>query len=327
MTHALPISVSTGPAAALASSHAGTPRPDRDQPTAPDPAGADEVRFLSWNVRKGTYVKQACEWIDERMPDVVMWQEFQRADRARIEDWLGMETYLAPPLPGSSNDNAILVRPGGPLAVTAEYEHRWAPWHAPANIEVRLHGDGGALSRHGLFLVSKHDCYWSALPRQIEADWLTTLAKPGRLALIMGDWSGFPAGTDIDWKAVEDRAFYVNHTYLDGNGIRRTDDRADRTTTDAEFVDPARWAADRLGQPRALDPTTGYGPDKIRQAGPTRTDRAAMSAELAAAITRFAVGDPVEHPELDWISDHRPLELFLDRRALHMIVNRAPARS
>lgn len=323
MTRALPTAASAEPAA--------PPSSPVDQPTAPDlsgaeahAAGADEIRLLSWNVRKGTYVKQACAWIGERMPDVVMWQEFQRADRARIEDWLGMEAHLAPPLPGSSNDNAILLRPGGPLAVTAEYEHRWAPWHAPANIEVRLHGADGILSRRGLCLVSKHDCYWSALVRQIEADWLTTLAKPGRLALVMGDWNGFPAGTGIDWESVEDRAFYVNRTHLDGDGVRRTDDRADRTVADAGFTDPAGWAADRLGQPRALAPTAGYGPDKARQAGPTRIDRAAMSAELAPAVTRFTVGDRAEHPELDWISDHRPLELVLDRHTLHTIMNRAP---
>jgi exonuclease III len=285
----------------------------------------DRIRLLSYNVRQGRRARQACEWINGRHPDVVFWQELQPDDVTDVETWLGMDAYVAAPRPGSRNDNALFLRPDGPFALKEEYRHSWAPWHAPANIEVRLRGADGELSERTLCLVSKHDCYWSPTLRHIENEWLTTLAKPGWLAAVMGDFNSFRTGTAIDWGTVKDRAFYVNRTHACiCCGERHTDDLADRTLLDAGFIEAARWAREHLGQHRAMDPTAGYGPDKAAQAGLTAIDRGYLTAELKEAITGFQVGDRTAYPELERISDHLPLVLDLSRSALHTIMS-APA--
>ncbi|WP_172388138.1 hypothetical protein [Streptomyces sp. MNP-20] len=275
---------------------------------------AHEIRLISWNVQKGRHTEQACRWIAAQRPDIVAWQELQPGDLKKVQGLLRLHGYPAVKLHGSTNDNSIFVHDDGLFMVEEEYEHGWAPWHAPANIEVRLRGAGEDVSQRKLSVVSTHDCYWSSTVRLQEAEWATTLAKPGYLCIRTGDGNGFPTDApDIDWSKVEDKAFMVNRTYLAEDGTRRTDDRADRILTAAGFIDAARYVADKFGRREALRPTAGYGKDKAQQAGPQRIDRTIVSAELTPAIKDFIIGDP--DPETDALlqswSDHLPQQLVL----------------
>ncbi|MEI5098514.1 hypothetical protein RB200_07315 [Streptomyces sp. PmtG] len=254
-----------------------------DQVTREHPG--NELRLLAWNVQKGKRVEEVCEWIVPQRADAVLWQEMRPGDLMRVQRLLRMHGYAAVPLPGSRNDNVIFVHEDGVFTVEEPHEHGWAPWHAPAHIEVRLRGAGDDVSRRKLSLVSKHDCSWSSAVRLIEADWMTSFARPGYLFIGMGDWNGMPTDAPpINWSAVKDRAFMVNRTYLTEDGTRRTDDRADRILSDVGFVDAARYVAHDLGRPEALRETAGYGEAGARQAGPQRIDRTVLSAELAPAI-------------------------------------------
>ncbi|GHC88316.1 hypothetical protein [Streptomyces flavofungini] len=278
----------------------------------------NEIRLLSWNVSTDSHIVEACAWIAQQHPDAVLWQGLHPDDLLRVQKLLHMHGYPAIPLPGSPHSNAIFVHDDGLFAVEDEYEHGWAPWHAPANIAVRLRGAGGELSERVLSLVSKHDCSWSATVRSIEADWYTTFAAPGYLLIGMGDWNGMPTEARlIDWRNVKDKAFMVNRTYIAEDGTRRTDDRADRILTAAGFIDAARHVAHELGQHSAQRATAGYGQAGTRQAGPQRIDRTVLSVELGASIKAYTVGDPDPDTDqhLETLSGHRPqqLVLYLDR--------------
>ncbi|MFE0136187.1 hypothetical protein ACFWY6_32165 [Streptomyces sp. NPDC059037] len=208
------------------------------------------ITFVFCNIRKGERVDAACDWIREQKPHVVLWQEMQACDLLHVQTRLEMHGYPAAKTSASGNDNVIFLHDDGLFAVTQEHPHSWAGWHAPANVSVKMRNADGQLSPRSLSLVSEHSCYWSASRRMDEANWYTTLAKDGWLAIAAGDWNGYAQGegpTAQDWERVEDRAFFVNRTWLAEDGSRRTDDRGDRILTAAGFVDAARWAADRLG--------------------------------------------------------------------------------
>lgn len=282
----------------------------------------DEVTLVSWNIKKGERVDAACDWINEQNPDVVLWQEMQANDFLHAQARLRMRGYPAAKTSTSGNDNVIFLHDDGLFAVTDEHLHPWSPWHAPANVSVRMRGDGAQLSPRTLSLVCEHSCYWSADHRKHEADWYTTLAKDGWLAIGAVDWNGYPedeAPDDDSWKHVADRAFYVNRTWLAEDGSRRTDDRADLILRAAGYIDAARWATDHLGQTDALTPTAGHGKEKQRQGGPSRIDRAYLSSELGPAIKHFRIGDT---PSTREISDHLPAVLVLRRHVLTTTLNR-----
>lgn len=277
--------------------------------------------IISANVMKGTHLSQITTWLDEQRPDLLFLQEVMPGHLSRYCDALGMDGYVAAPLPDSSNNNAILLRRRGPFALLEEHPQEWAPWHAPANVTVRLRGRDGSLSRRNISCVSMHACYWSATNRLLEAQWCSTLTKPGWLALVMGDWNSYRADEEISWEGYADTAFVANRTYVDG-GARVTDDRPDREMLAAGYVELGRHAAEQLGQADAMKATAGWLDYPGRLAGMYCIDRGYISPELVPAVTSFEVCDT---PLLRTLSDHLPQKVSLDPIVLDRILNRASA--
>ncbi|WP_411145871.1 hypothetical protein [Streptomyces sp. x-80] len=280
------------------------------------------ITAVNWNVEKGLNWEEATDWIRGQAPDILFQQEVQPGQLDVQCERLGMDGYLAVHRPGSTNDNAIFLKPDGPLAFDEEYQQNWAPWHAPANIAIRLRDRDGSLSPRPISCVSGHACYWSADHRLTEAQWCSTLAKPGWLAIHFWDWNSYRIGEGGPWEGYEDHAFVANRTYFD-NGRRHTDDRPDREMLAAGYIEMARHAADHLGQTGAMNASSGYRDHPGRPPG-TRycIDRGYLSAELAPALTRFTVCDT---PELRRMSDHLPLRTELDVAALRTILHRPTA--
>lgn len=279
------------------------------------------VTALAWNVEKGVNQVAAAAWARGLQPDIFFMQEVQPGQLDRLVDQLDMDGYVAAHRPGSNNDNAIFLKRGGPLTFVEEFAQEWAPWHAPANITVKLKDPDGAVSPRHISCVSGHACYYSSETRLQEAQWCTTLAKPGWLSVHFWDWNSYRAGTTIDWEQYEDRAFFAARTYPEG-GRRLTDDRPDRELTAAGYVEMARWAADRRDQPKAMDASSGYRPHPGRPDGAPRycIDRGYLSPELAPALTDFTVCDT---PALREMSDHLPLIAKFDRATLRSILHRS----
>lgn len=275
---------------------------------------------LAWNVEKGVNQGPATAWIRGLQPDIFFMQEVQPGQLGNLVDQLGMDGYVAAHRPGSNNDNAIFLKRGGPLTFVEEFAQEWAPWHAPANIAVKLKDPDGTVSPRQISCVSGHASYFSSAMRLVEAQWCTTLAKPGWLSLHFWDWNSYRAGTVIDWEQYADRAFFAARTYSEG-GQRLTDDRPDRELTAAGYIEIARWAAEHLGQAHAMDVSTGYRPHPGRPKDSPRhcIDRGYLSPELAPALTSFTVCDT---PALRDISDHLPLLATFDTDALRAVLHR-----
>lgn len=280
------------------------------------------VTALNWNVEKGINSEAAARWVREQRPDLFFQQEVQPDQLTRLSDLLDMDGYIAVPRPGSSNDNAVFVRRSGPLVCTEEYPQAWAPWHAPANIAIRLREADGTLSPRQISAVSMHTCYWDPKHRETEARWCSTLAKPGWLAMLFGDWNSYRVGTDIRWDEYTDRAFVANRTYAH-NGRRHTDVRPDRELLAAGYIEMARHAAEHLDQPEALAPTSGYRGHPGRPSGHRYAiDRGYLSAELAPTLTGYALCDT---PQLRNLSDHLPLRATFDLARLREVLHVTPA--
>ncbi|QCX77845.1 hypothetical protein C9F11_21065 [Streptomyces sp. YIM 121038] len=275
------------------------------------------VKIINWNVEHWSRWQDAADWVRSQEPDLFFAQEVQAEQLDKISKRLGMEGYLAAQVGRSPNENAIFVRPNGPFLFHEEHFQTWAPWHAPANITVWHRGPDGIVGQHPISLVSIHTCYWSADVRLIEAHWCSTLAKPGWLAVIFGDWNSVRTDTTINWRHVGDAAYYANRTYLQ-DGKRHTDDRPDREMLAAGYLDLARYAAER-GELEALAPTAGYGRPKHLQGGEQAIDRGYASRLIAEALTGYEV---CKSDELERISDHRPEIALFDQDKLQSATNR-----
>lgn len=282
------------------------------------PESSKTLTMVNLNVEKGINWRQAADWIRDQAPDILFMQEVQPGQLRRIGRRLGMKGYLAAPRPGSSNDNAIYVKKRGRVVVVAEHKQASAPWHAPANIAVKLRGADGRLSDRRISLVCWHGCYWSPEHRLSEAKWCSTLAKPGWLSIHFGDWNSYRIGEGGPWDGYEDKAYYVNRTYIDGNGERRNDDRPDREMLDAGYVEAARYAATQLGLADAMKGTAGHRNYPGRpDAPPYCIDRGYLTDELAPALVHFEVCDT---PDLRDMSDHLPLVAIFDYEVLSAIL-------
>jgi exonuclease III len=281
------------------------------------------VTALAYNIEKGVNLEPATNWVVQQRPDIFFMQEVQPGQLDTLTRLLDMDGYLAVHRPGSTNDNAIFLRRGGPLTFTEEYPQGWAPWHAPANIAVKMTDPDGTVSPRQISCVSGHASYFSSAMRLVEAQWCTTLAKPDWLTVLLYDWNSYRAGTTIEWEQYEDRAFFAARTYFEGRQ-RLTDDRPDRELTAAGYIEMARWAAEHRDQPEAMIASSGFRPHPGRPRNAPRhcVDRGYMSAELAPALTSFTVCDT---EQLRQMSDHLPLLARFDRDALRTILHK-PAR-
>jgi len=283
------------------------------------------VTAVSWNMEKGAHWEEGTAWLKAQNPDIVFQQEAQ-PEQARLQaDRLGMDVYVADhrddPRPFTPHRTAIFLKRGGRLAFDAEHPQTWAPWIPPANITVRFRDPDGALSPRRLSCVSGHGCYWNPDYRLTEAQWHSTLAKPGWLALCFADWNSPRLGELPDgwWEEFEDVAYVANRTYIDADGRRSTDDRADRAMLGGGYIELARYAAKHLDQPEAMRPTTGYRRRPGRPSLPPYTiDRGYCVPEVAPALLRFTV---CADPDLRRISDHCPQKAEFDADTLRAIMH------
>lgn len=279
------------------------------------------VVAVSWNVEKGKNLAEAANWVRAQDPDIFFMQELQPGQGEIVTELTGMTGYTAATTAQSSNDNAIFLRRGGRLVFNEEFLHPWAPWHAPANIAVRLRDEDGTLSPRRISAVSAHLCYWSPHIRFAEGQWMSTLSKAGWLAMVFADWNSYRQGEGGPWEDYQDAAFVANRTYLTDDGRRRTDDRPDRELTAAGYTEMARHAADHLDRPDAMRPTSGYRdhPGRPTNLPPYAIDRGYLTAELAPALATFEVCDT---PELRQTSDHLPQRATFDAAVLREILHR-----
>ncbi|MET9861933.1 hypothetical protein ABZY93_21950 [Streptomyces smyrnaeus] len=285
---------------------------------------ATAITAISWNVEHGRAIDQAAAWVRQQEADIYFAQEVQPGQCDLLADLLDMDGYTAAHRPGSTHSTAIFLKRGGPLAHGETHSQQWwAPWHAPANVTVRVRDTDGTLSPRQISCVSGHACYWSSTNRLIEAEWCATLAKPAWLAMHFWDWNSPRAGEDRPWGGYEDRAYVAARTYYEG-GERRTDDRPDRQMLAAGYVEMARHAAQHLDQPEAMRPSSGYRKHAGRPDVPPYTiDRGYMSAELAPTLVSYTVCDT---PELRRLSDHLPLRAVFSTAKLRSILHRSAGR-
>ncbi|MGW2541302.1 hypothetical protein ACWC5I_10615 [Kitasatospora sp. NPDC001574] len=274
-----------------------------------------------WNVEHGTHLDKATKWLAGQNLDLLFWAELQPDDLRRVEKALGMIGYPAVETPVSANSNAIFLRPDGPYALAAEHrdQHRRAPWHPKANIQVSVRDDAGTALPGLLTLVAEHSCYWGPATRVIEAEWYSTVIKKNGRVLAMGDWNSYPVGETPDLSDITDLAHLHDRTWVHPVLGRIPDTRADEDLTVAGYTDLARDLANRTSDFTALTPTAGYG--KPGQGGEQRIDRAYADLRTAGALLSF---DAVRG--LEQISDHRPLLAVFDLDRLRDAVCKPVAR-
>ncbi|MBD0688513.1 hypothetical protein BG452_05010 [Streptomyces sp. CBMA123] len=293
------------------------------------------VKIISWNVEHGVKLAQACDWLAQQRPDIVLWQEMQPGDLDKVALRLNMLGYAAaePPavrevaegmLPGASrNANAILLRKNGPFVVQDQFDHSWMPWHPAANITVKMREErSGALSQKSLALVSHHLCYFSAAVQRVEADWFSTFANKGLLTVIGMDRNSFEPGQGPDWDEFErtdaqaDVVFRLNRTFDTGDGTRVTNDYPVRVLNQLRYIDVCHFAADKLGMNDAAGITAGWG--KPHQYGSRRIDGITVSPSLAALTISAWVADT---EELRRTSDHLPTVWTVSKPVLWLEMN------
>ncbi|MGW8374245.1 endonuclease/exonuclease/phosphatase family protein [Streptomyces sp. ODS28] len=287
----------------------------------------DTITVAQWNVEHdgghdGQRWEAAHELLRSYAPDIVLRQEMTHSHaqgRKRLYDAeraLGLRGFLAPATPESPNACGVFLNTDvfEPLH---EYRHETLRWHPPCNLVVRF-----ACHPVPLSLTSFHLCSFDPDTRLTEAQWLTTLAKPGMVSLIAGDANSYPHAPERirlpDWDAVEDRSHIAHRTIPDPSG-RYSDTRPDAILTTAGFQDLARYAADHLNQRYALTATAGYRrPD---QGGPQRIDRAYASGGLAAALTGVEV---IDTEEVRAASDHALLIYRFHRGRMERLLQQPP---
>ncbi|MEV0263008.1 hypothetical protein AB0I49_16935 [Streptomyces sp. NPDC050617] len=284
------------------------------------------ITLLDWNVEGGIHWEEAASWMAAQRPDVVFRQELRIRYAQAEARRLGMMCHLGISRANMDRDNpkenAVFLRGDGPLDFFAEHPQSWAPWYAPAHVTVKTRDRDGTLSPRKMALVSGHACHWSPLHRLVEAQWCSTLAQYGQLAIQWWDWNSYREGErdSASWEGYEDHAYVANRTYLQG-GQRITDDRPDRELRAAGYVEIARFAAEHRGQPEALRPASGYRERPGRPAGRRYcVDRGYLTAELAPAIVSAEVCDT---PRLRQISDHLPHLARLDYDTVRDILHRS----
>ncbi|MGX4733170.1 endonuclease/exonuclease/phosphatase family protein [Kitasatospora griseola] len=300
-----------------------------DEPHAPDD---DLIEHINANIQHGQHVDQFLEWIDRRAfrPHLMTLQELQDGQAARIADHLGLAFEEEPNIrPGSRNalfyDRAVFRPFPGWKAYLSEIRHR------PATARLHLIDPAtGALSRRKLGVASIHADFGSPEGRLNQLRWLlSNLIHDGRLGLVAGDWNSWPAGrAPLSLDRVEDRAWALNRSILDRDGVFRPDDQADRLMTYRGMADVGRYAATVLGQVGADRPTSGHGSDKFRQLVPDEDlppgglgpiDRTYVSDELTAALIS---SETPASPEVQAISDHLPQITRWTRSGLWGVMNR-----
>jgi hypothetical protein len=259
---------------------------------------------------------------DASEEEVAAWEVAKEAADRRFgaaQTLLGMKGYRAPTGQGR-NPTGLFFR---------ESTFEFVSWHQqlkvwrtpPTNVVLRL----PEVPERDIVTVAWHNSFCSPNAREGEADELSSLvdkvqAKYGSAP--EKRWSAFwgfgdcneypvPVGETvppIDWNSPEitDLVHRRHRARKQPDGSWRSCDYLDDLMLDCGMWDPARYAAQQLGQVQALDPTAGHASDG--QGGGRRIDRGYMDPWTVQAVLEVNVIDTTG------ISDHHGLEVILSRR-------------
>ncbi|WP_217561570.1 endonuclease/exonuclease/phosphatase family protein [Streptomyces sp. GbtcB6] len=294
----------------------------------PDQYGEPVVRVITFNLEhdggpdKGGQPPQrwqdAHELLRDRRPDILLRQEmtYSRAEGGRrlhaAERALGMRGFLGAPGSGR-NGTGLFVRPTT-FEVHQQFDDNRIWRTPPTNTIVRL----PEAPDRNIVLASWHAAFNSPRGREREAEEISALAdkmKQGSAFIGGGDCNEYPhpAGETvppIDWTSpdVTDYAHVVHRTNPGPNGSRISCTYLDETLLRCGLHDPARYAADSLGQGSALQATAGHAAKG--QGGGRRIDRLYLDPWTITAVLDVSVIDTTG------ISDHHAVEVVLSYRGL-----------
>lgn len=256
--------------------------------------------------------------------------DLKAADEARMaanrrfgaaQQILGMRGFRAP-MGRGRNPAGVFVQES-----TFEVVSRHAQpgvWRTPPmNVAIRL----PEVPERDIVTVSWHNSFCSPDGRVLEADDLSALVDKVQ-AKYGSDpekkWSAFwgfgdcneypvPVGETvppIDWDSPEiiDLVHRRHRARRQPDGSWKSCTDLDETMLECGMWDPARYAAQQLGQLQALDATAGHA--SVGQGGGRRIDRGYMDPWTVQAVLEVNVID------MTGVSDHHGLEVILSRRKL-----------
>ncbi|MFI6341198.1 endonuclease/exonuclease/phosphatase family protein [Streptomyces sp. NPDC050535] len=271
--------------------------------------------------------RNAHELIKEHRPDVLLRQEmtYSRASGQRrlheAERLLGMRGFNGAPGSGN-NPTGLFLRPDV-FDVHQQVDH--APlWRTPpTHIVASLRG----VPDVPIVMMSWHLAFNSPRGRERETDEILAAAdkiNQGLAFLGGGDMNEYPHPSGervpaIDWTddGITDRMHMMHRTNRSPDGTRISCTYADETLLGAGLHDPARYAADTLGQADALCATAGQ--NKHSQGGERRIDRIYCDPWLVNAVVEVSV---IDTPD----SDHDGLKVVYSRAGMAEALRRKMAR-
>lgn len=263
---------------------------------------------------------------DASEEEVAAWEVAKVAADRRFgaaQTLLGMKGFRSPTGQGR-NPTGMFVRESTFEVVSRHQQLR--VWRTPpANVILRLRGEDAPATP--IVTVSWHNSFCSPNAREAEADELSSLVDkvqakyrndPGKRWSAFwgfGDCNEYPVPVGetvppIDWESPEitDLVHRRHRARKQPDGSWRSCDYLDELMLDCGMWDPARYAAQQLGQVRALDATAGHAADG--QGGGRRIDRGYMDPWTVQAVLEVNVIDTTG------VSDHHGLEVILSRRML-----------
>lgn len=258
------------------------------------------MKVMSWNTLYGGLdgeddrrFKLQAEIVAETAPDILLLQEGKRfeADGNRrlfdVERAFGMRGFLAL-APTTGQNTAVFVRPGVELvSFTSDSSHFH---HAAAFVTVRVPG-----FERPVTFISVHLCPVGVPMRLIEVANLVTLAAPGALVLIAGDFNSIsPYDPEPEWGTLS-RHHKARYTGPDG---KTADRRVLETLYGAGYVDVAH----KLGG--NLKPTVPGAAFPDAEFVPFRADYFLATEALAERAASYAV---IRNQKTGEASDHYPI--------------------
>ena len=247
------------------------------------------------------------------------------ADRrfASAQQLLGMRGFRAPTGQGR-NPTGMFVRESTFEVVSRHSQLK--VWRTPpTNVILRLRGEDAPATP--IVTVSWHGSFCSPNNRELEGDELSSLvdkvqAKHGnnpskRWSAFwgFGDCNEYPVPIEetvppIDWDdpGITDLVHRRHRARKQPDGSWKSCTYVDELMLDCGMWDPARYAAQQLGQIQALDATAGHA--AVGQGGGRRIDRGYVDPYTVQAVLEVNVIDTTD------VSDHHGLEVILSRRKL-----------
>lgn len=244
------------------------------------------------------------------------------ADRrfAAAQQLLGMRGFRAPTGQGR-NPTGMFVRESA-FEVVSRHEQLKVWRTPPTNVVLRLRD----APRTPIVTVSWHNSFCSPTGREHEADELSSLVdkvkahrrddpRSGSAFWGFGDCNEYPVPVGetveaIDWDSPEvtDVVHRRHRARKQPDGSWRSCTYVDELMLDCGMWDPARYAAQQLGQLQALEATAGHA--SYGQGGGRRIDRGYMDPWTVQAVVEVNVIDTTG------VSDHHGLEVILSRQKL-----------